>query len=182
MYVKRNIKIGGKVKGPTKIVEPLVRRNPRRFKSQGLGKYKFPIYDDIPAGDYYSKITSIKETITKSGKEAVEVFYEIKDGTTCYKIANGILPEDAENKPYYIKQVYPEGTQYYDDFVDSMAEALEKEDFEIDEVIGVTEYNTLSYDKGDIGGFSRRCPCEWEDLIVETSPNDNKDDLDEEYY
>lgn len=173
MYgIKRNVKIGNKVVGAANKVEPIVKKNSRKLKSNGYGKYKFPIYDDVPAGNYFSEVKAANPTITKSGKEAVEVFYEIKDGTTCYKIANGILPEDAENKPYYIKQVYPEGSQYYDNFVDSMAEALNKDEFDYNDIVGITEYNTLSYDKGDVGGFSKRMPFNFEDFIEENQEDE----------
>lgn len=176
---KRNIKMNPQLKTPAKIVEPIVKKQ-HRFKSNGLGKYKFPIYDEVPAGNYFSKVKAVNQTTTKSGKEAVEVFYEIKDGATCYKIANGILPDDAENKSYYIKQVYPEGTTYHERFVDSMAEALSKDDFDYGETVGITEYNTLSYDKSDIGGFSDRSPFEWDDFIIQETEDEDYilDDLD----
>ena len=180
MYgIKRNVKMNPIVKKENKI-NPIVTKNPHRLKSNGFSKYKFPVYEEVPSAKYFSKITDAKYTVTKSGKDAVEILYEIKDGVTCYKIANGILPDDTQNNPYYIKQVYPEGSQYYNNFVDSMAEALDKNDFELDEVIGVTEYTTLSYDKSDIGGFSERVPFEWDDFIVLTSQNDDVTEV--EYY
>lgn len=178
MYgIKRNIKMNPQVvkhiskDDMSSIV--ITGKKARNFKSNGLSKYKYPVYDEVPAGDYFSKITSAKFTQTQKGKDAVEVLYEIKDGITCYKIANGKLPLDAENKPYYIKQLYPEDTQYYDSFVDSMSEALNVDDFDIEDIIGTTEYVHLSYDKSNIGGYSDRMPFEWEDFIVQTIEDDD---------
>ena len=176
MYdIERKISMNTNVVKSREKVEPIVKKPPRNFKSKGLGKYKYPNCYEIPAGKYFSKITDVRFSKTQTGKDAVEVFYEIKDGKTCYEIANGIIPNDTENKPYYIKQKYIEGTKYHDEFTDSMAEALEEYTFKVDKVIGVTEFITLSYDKSDIGGFSDRTPLEWDDFIIS-----NQDIQDEE--
>lgn len=169
MYgIERKISMNTNVVKSREKVEPIVKNNPHIFKSNGLGKYKYPNCYEIPAGKYFSKVTNVKFSQTRTGEEAIDVYYEIRDGKTCYDIANGIIPADTKNDPYYIKQKYPETSKYYDMFVDSMSEALEKEEFEYEEVIGVTEFVKLEYDKSDIGGFTERTPLEWDDFIIQT--------------
>ena len=156
----------------------------KTFKSNGYGKYKFPTYDEVPAGHYFSKIIAVKETITKTGKNAIEVYYKIKNFSTCYQVVNGILPPTTDIPKYYIKQVYPKDTTYYAMFVDSMAEALDIGDgeFTLNDIIGVTEYVNLSYDKYDIGGFSERIPFEVEDFIKLKKDEHDEDVYNEETY
>ena len=48
-----------------------------KLKANGLGKYKYPTYDEVPSGWYVSEIMDVKETTTKSGKPTIEVFYKI---------------------------------------------------------------------------------------------------------
>lgn len=141
-----------------------MKRNSPSLTSNGYSKYRFPVYDEVPSGQYFSKVKSAEYTTTKAGKPAIEVRYIMKDFNTCYKIYKGFVPENEKNPPFYIKQRYPQNTQYYEAFVDSMSEALEKESFALNEVIGVTEYVVLSYDKSDIGGFSERYPFDEEDF------------------
>ncbi len=156
MHIKRNIK----KRNPAEVIS-----QPRRITSNNQGKYKYPIIDEVPPGHYFSKIDGAAFTITSKGKDAVEVLYELKDYTTCYKIATGMLPEDTEISSYYIKQTYPEKTQYYDTFADSMAEALGAKEFLPEEVINITEYVTLAYDKSTIGGFTKRFYLTWEEFV-----------------
>ena len=158
MYTKRNIK-----KSQTKPSKGTSQAS--TLISTGKSKYVFPTYPDIQSGYYFSKIDEAKPTKTKSGDDAIEVFYEIKNGVTCYQIANGMLPKDTEIETYYIKQVYPTGTQYYEQLVDSMAEALGNRKFYVEDIIGVTEYVSLSYNNSNIGGFNERYPFEMEDFI-----------------
>ena len=173
---QRNIKRTSQAKNTTLNIA----NTPRMLKSTGLSKYKFPMCDEVPPGNYFSKVTSAKYTITSSGKDAVEVLYELKDGITCYNIANGKLPKNTKIKSFYIKQTYPLGTQFCDAFIDSMAEALGVEEFEPQKTIGVTEYVALAYDKNDIGGFIDRSPFEFEDF-VQVNSDDNNDVVDYDY-
>lgn len=183
MYgIKRNIKMKTQVKKSVNKSVDTANNRGHIVKSKGLGKYKFPICDEVPSGNYFSKITGIKTTTTRAGKPTLEVLYEIKDGIICYKIANGLLPQDAENKPYFIKQSYPEDTQYYDEVIDALSEALGVDTFEIGEAVGVTEYVALSYDKSVIGGFSKRTPCDWEDFIEQNPSDDNTEEIDDYDY
>ncbi len=161
MYgIKRNVKVRNLNNNNS-----VVKSSPRILKNNGLGKYKYPKCDEVPAGKYFSKITAIREKTSWAGYPGIEVFYELIDGELCYKIATGMLPEDAEKNPYYVIQFYQENTLYYDAFIDAMSEALGVKSFPIGKVVGVTEWITLSYGKSDIGGFSSRTPCEWEELM-----------------
>lgn len=178
MYVKRNIKMNPQVRKSIEKTKPIINQTSSKLKRNGYGKYKFPIYDEIPSANYFSKVTDIRNTTTKAGKEAIEVFYKIKDGITCYKIANGILPEDTKNESYYIKQVYPKDSQYYEDFVNAMCEALDVDECDYEDIIGVTEYISIYYDKSDIGGIKERIPYVWEDFI---KPKDDDEMIDDEY-
>ncbi len=171
MFIKRNIK---KIKGDSnrnKFQSP-------KLRSTGRGKYVFPKYPYIPAGKYFSKITDARRIITQSNRDAIEVFYEIKNATICYQIANGILPEDTEIETYYIKQVYPIGTQYYEDFIDSVDEFLEigGDMFGLEDAIGVTELVSLAYSNSNVGGFHGRCPFEMDDFIRQ-----DIEDTDDDY-
>lgn len=141
-----------------------IKRNPPSLTSKGYGKYKFPVCDEVPSGKYFSEVTSAEYITTNAGKPAIEVRYILKDFVTCYKIYNELVPKNEKNPHFYIKQRYPENSQYYDAFVDSMSESLEKENFTLDDVIGVTECVKLSYDKSDLGGFSERFPFDEEDF------------------
>ena len=94
----------------------------------------------------------------------------MKDGITSWKIANGFLPPDTINKSFYVKQIYPVGTSYYEDFVDSMSESLgyyDGEEFTLEEIIGRTEYVNIAYDSynSDLGGIKGRCPMSWKEFI-----------------
>lgn len=168
MYgIKRNVKIGNKVVSVQNKVEPIVAKELRRLKSNGLGKYKFPTYDEVPSGTYYSKIVKVQDSNTRAGIYAIEVMYEIRDAIICYKIANKMMVDDGKSGIYYIRQKYPEDTVYYNQFVDAMYKALDKEDEEINfcELEGVTEQIKLSYDKSNYGGYSERTPIEFIDYI-----------------
>lgn len=173
MHIQRNFK----KRNPAE-----VKSQPRRLISSGRGKYKYPVIDEVPAGYYFSKIDGATFTTTSKGKDAIEVLYELKDYTTCYKIATGMLPKDTEIKTYYIKQTYPEETQYYYAFTDSMADALEGKDFLPEDVIGVTEYVTLAYDKSPIGGFTKRLYLTWEEFVEACKSQEEKNRRVYEYY
>lgn len=138
------------------------------LKSNGLGKYKYPIYDEVPSNNYFSKIKKVENVILKSGKKALRVYYILKDFIKCHQVVNELVPADTYIEKYYIKQDYPEGTEYYETFLDSMDEALNKGGigFSKEEIIGVTEYVTLAYGYCDIGGFTRRRPFVYEDFIT----------------
>ena len=132
--------------------------------SQGLGIYKYPSYDIIKAGNYFSVIDNVKKTKTKSGEKAIEVFYAIKPYDTCYKIATSQISKKDTNDTYYIRQKYPIDSEHYQCLVDSMAEALCRDHFKLHDIIGVTEFIKLSYEYSDIGGFAKRDYLTWEEF------------------
>ncbi len=166
MYgIKRNIKKKKQNKTELEPKTKINNKNENRLRSTGYSKYKFPFYDEIPAGNYFSEIKYARFMTTSTGKTALEVGYKFMDAIMCYKKVNGKLPKDTKIDSYYIKQVYPENSLFYEAFVDSMADALDADNFEIDDVIGITEYISLAYDKSDIGGFKQRMPFDIEDFI-----------------
>ncbi len=179
MYIKRNIK---------KINSNSATNIPQRktLKSNGRSKYKLPSYSDVPSGNYFSEIVYAGFTTTGKGKPAIEVHYKMISSAAAYKKANGIPLDEKDSKVYYVKQIYPEGTEFYDSFIDSMDEALgcDGEEFDIEEVVGVTEYVSIGYDAGcDIGGIKRRDPCDFEDFIKEEEPDEeSEDEYEDEYY
>ena len=138
------------------------------LKSSGLGKYKYPTCDIVPPNTYFSKVKKVENVILKSGKKALRVYYILKDFIKCHKMVNELIPADTHIEKYYIKQDYPLGTQYYETFLDSMDEALNKGGigFSIEEIIGITEYVTLAYGKCDIGGFTHRRPFVYDDFVA----------------
>ena len=176
--VKRNIK-----KTASSQTEPTAEM-PNLFRSEGLSKYKFPTYDEVPAGYYFSKIEKVKPVTTKAGKPAYEVCYILRDGVTCYNIIKGNRPVDTEIKTYYIKQSYPTESQFFYDFIDAMAVALDigNKEFFIDDIVGVEEYVTLGYGRSDIGGFTKREPFEFEAYLQEANEAEyDETDVDDDY-
>ena len=160
MVVKRNIK-----KFAPKATSANVTSNnhqPMQLVGFGLGRYRFPVWDEVPEGLYYTKIIETREKITKDGRQAIEVFYEIQNAYYCNAIANGYSANRMDDKVYCIKQVYPKGEDRYYEFTDSMTEALGLgygDAFYPEDVIGLTELARLTYMKGiDIGGFKGRRP------------------------
>lgn len=176
--VKRNIK-----KTASSQTEPIAEM-PNLFRSEGLSRYKYPNYDEVPAGYYFSKIEKVKPVTTKAGKPAYEVYYLLREGVTCYNIIKGNLPVDTDIKTYYIKQSYPMDTQYFFDFIDAMAVALDigNKEFFIDDIVGVEEYVTLEYGRSDIGGFTKREPFEFEAYLQEANEAEYVEtDVDDDY-
>lgn len=179
MYIKRNIKkrTTGQSANTTQH---------QSLRSTGQSKYKLPIYSDVPPGNYFSEIVYAGFTTTSKGKPAIEVHYKMISSAAAYKKANGIPLDEKDSKVYHVKQIYPEGTEFYHSFIDSMDEALarEGEEFTLDEVVGVTEYVSIGYDEGcDIGGIKRRHPCDFEDFIKEEEPDEeSEDEYEDEYY
>lgn len=152
-----------------------------KLKSNGWGKYKYPIYGEVPPGWYVSEIMDYNETTTKSGKPTIEVYYKIEPQAQYYNRVNGLSKENDKIDNYYIKQSYPEGTQFRDEFVDSMCDALGKDEFELEEIIGITERVSLSYkDYSNFGGFGQRDYVEEEDYINLYKDNLSKQDAIEE--
>lgn len=188
MYgIKRNIKINPQVVKPvgknSMSNVNIVGKSPRKFKNSGYGKYKYPKNNEIPDGQYFSKVVRVRDTSTNSGKPAIEVFYDIRDAVVCYKIANGWIADNGMDGIYHIRQKYAEDSSYYEDFVDSMAKALNNYDYDFDyeDVVGVTEHITFNY-YGNFGSYAARMPfkfSEYKDKRLEQNV-DNDDEFDEE--
>ena len=197
MYIKRNIKKFNNSNTAATTATAVIPA-PQTIKSSGLGRYKLPTCDEVPAGPYFSEVVSARFKTTNSGKSAIEVMYDIKNGYTCKKIAIGKLPPNTPNE-YHIKQIYPDGTPYYEDFVDSMTEALGLKygtAFTLDDIKGVTEFIKISYNSySDLGGIEERCPLSWDEFMdlcapqtvqqdssTEDNPSEHNDENDLEEY
>ncbi len=161
------------IKRKSNYQQKLSTNNSSKLKANGLGKYRYPIYGDIPGGWYVSKITDAKMGTTRKGKSSIEVYYEIEPVSQCYKRMNDLLKDNYKDERYYIKQSYPEDTQFYDDFADAMADALGKDAFDLSETIGVTEQIQLTYNNyNNFGGIDGREPIKYEDYIKTDEPKD----------
>ncbi len=140
----------------------------KKLMSTGLGKYKFPVYDEVPSDKYFSEIVRA-HCVDYKDTTAIEVFYKIRNVVACYKIANRIPVSDKEDKTYFIKQIYPETSPRYLPFIDAMGSALDLdigETFDVEDLKGITEYVILAYeDYSPIGGFKDRIPFTMDDFI-----------------
>lgn len=151
---------------------------PIMLQSDGLGKYTFPVEEDVPTGYYISKIVSAESCLTRSGDQAIEVFYEIEPFRQYINRVKGLAEENFCDIHHYIKQKYPLNREHFKRFVDAMARALDKDigvGFLAEKVVGVEEYIHIEYPDGQhFGCITDRAPlsCLLEYLIP-TSNNDN---------
>ena len=124
--------------------------------SKDLKKYVIPRKCMIPSGKYVSVVMYAYLTLTNSGKDAIAVYYKIRQAPP--------QPDSNKNKKfsrktYYIRQLYPDGTKSFNEFLNSMDEALGTKSYTLKDTVGVTEYVTLSYyRKNSIGRYSKRTP------------------------
>lgn len=136
------------------------------IKSNGWGKFKFPIQDEVPEDRYVSRIMNVQETVTRKGEQAIAVFYKLESVVQCYKRVRNLLPDDYKKTYYHIKQVYPKEGQFFEDFSDAMSLELfgiEGCEFNIEDIIGIEEIIELSYTAySKIGGISKRNPVNYE--------------------
>ena len=167
MKIQRNIHKQLPITPTTSVSQP----SSLKARSTGLGKYRFPQIDDVPGGYYISRIMHIKDSPTKRGNTAVEVFYKLLPLQYCYQVVNNMIAEDPNMKPYYIRQKYPKNSIFYDAFIDKMFEALELDDedeLDLNEVIGLEEKIQLSYtSETAFGGITDRVACSLNDLIID---------------
>ena len=125
------------------------------LSGKDLKKYVIPHKCKVPSGRYVSTVMYAETDWTSGGKEAVMVYYKIKQIPSTS--SNGCKKTPA--KTYYIKHFYPDGKKSFNDFLDSMAEALGTESYSLKDTIGVTEYVTLSYYRNNsVGRYSKRSP------------------------
>lgn len=126
------------------------------INSKNLKKYVIPRKCMVPSGKYVSVVMYAYLTLTNSGKDAIAVYYKIRQAPP--------PPDSNKNKKfsrktYYIRQLYPDGTKSFNEFLDSMDEALCTKSYTLKDTIGVTEYVTLSYyRKNAVGRYSKRTP------------------------
>ena len=132
------------------------------LQSDGLGKYTFPVEKDVPTGYYASKIISAGYCSTRSGDNALEVFYEIEPIQQYINRVKGITVKNVCDVYYYIKQKYVINGEHFKRFVDAMAWVLDKSvgmAFSAENVINVEEYIRLEYPEGStIGSIVDRAP------------------------
>ena len=158
---------------------------PNRDGKLGYGGYMLPQYDNVPAGDYYSRITNV-ERITSKGKPGISVCYKMMKFQDAYQKVNNIYKSNQDPKIYKIKQIYPFDSQAYDRFLEAMYEALEldyKEDIALEDIIGITEVIGISYSKhSDIGGISTRRPWDEESFVYLYNKNNAPNPPIDNYY
>lgn len=155
-------------------------KNVITLKRNGLGQYKFPLEHAVPEGVYVSKIAHVKHSVTGKGTPAIEVYYDLKPYDQCKREVNGWAKPTDKKVTHHIKQKYPEGTEYYDEFVDAMADALcadDDDDFEFDAIKGVDELVFLKYKTdGGLGNIEKRKPIDNLDFLLEDDDYDYDDD------
>ena len=196
LNLKRNVctkRNNSGAKSPATQKDSFQSNAPLMLQSTGRGKYRLPQEDEIPADTYVSRIMAATETVTRSGKKAIEVLYKLQQYTECYREVNGLSNCDYSYY-YYIKQIYTYGTQFYDEFVDAMANALNitrGNTFTLEQIVGITEAVKLGYyGNSKFGSFMGRCRICYEDLLkkpdnvvdetpVEEEPSDNDQDYNE---
>jgi len=178
MKIKRNIKrINTIIKNDS--------NQSTKLRSTGRGKYVFPFCDEIPPDIYFSEIKDARNTLTKSGKDAVEVFYVMRNASICSQVVNGINPNEEKKKLYYVRQIYPIDTEYYEHFEDAMSDALQLdgEAFDLNDIIGVTELVSLSYKfSQSIGGFDDRKPWTVDDFAISKEYEEDCGEYGEDIY
>ena len=94
-----------------------------KSRKLGYGGYMLPQYDNVPAGDYYSRITNV-ERITSKGKPGISVCYKMIKFEDGYQKANNIYKSNQDPTIYKIRQIYPFDSQAYDRFLEAMYEDL----------------------------------------------------------
>ena len=180
MYgIQRNIKRNQIVKKSAGVSSlAITGKSPHKFKSNGYGKFKYPTYEEVPSGEYFSKIVAAEDSITSNGKYAIELLYEIISLQECYKIVNGLMSEKDTDAVIYIRIKLSESNPYYQIFIDSMSRALDKgdEEFEVKDLKGITEHITLAYN-GDYANYIERFPYKFE-WYKEDIKSITDDDLD----
>ena len=111
---------------------PLVRRNvkvnqsytePPKLKGNGLGQYKYPVCGTVPEDYYITRIIDACQKTTIKG-EMIDVFYLLEPARQCYNRVNKLVPKGTKSDRYHIKQTYPVGSSFYEDFVSAMECAL----------------------------------------------------------
>ena len=154
-------------------------------KKHRLGKYRFPMIDEVPSGYYMSRIMHARNVRTKSGKDAVELFYKMLPLNYCYQIVNNIIPEDPKIKPFFVRQRYPKDSMYYEEFEYAMFEALDADaDYELDlnDIIGLEERINLTYASDTaFGGIKDRVVCSMDDLVNEQDEEEITHTDEDEY-
>lgn len=152
------------------------------LKRNGLGKYKFPLEPNVPEGVYISKIAHVQQSVTNKGTPAIEVYYDFKPLNQCKREVNGWAKPTDKKITHHIKQKYPKGTEYYDEFIDAMSEALETDDeFELEAIKGVDEVVFLKYKTdGGLGNIDQRKPFDNLDFLIEEDNYQETEDVYEE--
>lgn len=163
MYMKRN------VRKHNSNAKPIVKeKTPMTLNRKGYGKYRYPKFDEIPGGPYFSKVMHAEFSETRGGVPSIDLFYKMTDAYTCWKIDRGVLPADTEKTIYYIRQRCPKDSVHYDKLEDSMEWWLElkKTEFFPENIIGATEYVWLEYEgKSDLATFKNRGTVTWEEFL-----------------
>ena len=130
-----------------------------RITVRGSGsKEKIPLAKGgkIPAGDYRSKILSIKSVKTAAGDEAIEVIYLLT------------APDGTQMK---MREIIPIESHAFEHFCDALLAAGLSENDDILDGIGTEEAVTLYYeDPHGFGRFSKRRPAAEEAAVDKHKP------------
>lgn len=185
MYnIKRNIKRCSKNNKTVNRTNSFNNQSSSKFKSNGLGKYKFPNCYEIPAGYYVAKIKEITSVKTAKNKDAKDVYFIIEDVYQCRDRIRKTLPCDYECKTYYIKQRYTLESQYYESFKDAMSYILHGESgrtIDIKDIRSLEFLISLSYvGKNEIGGIEEYSPINYDYFYDNTDEEDDLDTANEE--
>jgi hypothetical protein len=99
----------------------------------------------VPAGHYFSVVKKLVPRV-KEGKVVLDAFYEIR--------------QPRGSSVYHIKQSYPEGSSFLQDFYNAMIAAGVKPGPNLKDAIGVEEFIALAYvsTKSDFGSIVKRYP------------------------
>lgn len=104
--------------------------------------YNFPTENIVPEGHYWIRVDDISESITTTGKSAIDVYYTF---------------QDENEKLYKVKMRYADGSIAQDEFFDAMVEAGVNDGADIADTIGITEEIDLEY-VGNFGVIKNRIP------------------------
>lgn len=105
--------------------------------------YPFAHGGSIPVGTYTSVIDAIEETVTKAGAKAIDVSYSLTN-------SSGQL--------FTMRLRVPFQTPLYEEFADAMFAAGATEDTAYEDLVGVHEEVTLTYNDFDFAELSSRKP------------------------
>ena len=124
------------------------------FEYEDIYEYDFPYEEDVPEGEYFSRISDIREYRDRYKNSYYIVYYTVFQVIMAMKWSENYISEI----PYHgICQKLEKQSIPYSKFCSSMYKATGKKKFSRDDIIGKTERFYLSYEKdGCIGEITNR--------------------------